>query len=111
MSELARIPDTAALAWTPHDPLYVFFNPQWIGLNAAGRNLGNEALIFHEALHGFTGLTDDQLLTALRWPWLDSSCKVNISIQRDVLERSPGLNSFVRMICARPPYPAQPPNP
>jgi hypothetical protein len=30
-----------------------------------GQNLGNEGLIFHEALHGFAGLGDDELLRRL----------------------------------------------
>ncbi len=44
---------TAAVTWTPPNPLYVFFNPALIGVQAAGRNLGNEALVFGDQTIGF----------------------------------------------------------
>ena len=59
-------------------------------------------MIFHEALHGLTGLTDDVLLEALGWSKLHPSCKVNVTIQSDVLVHSVDLNPFVRMPCAWP---------
>ena len=95
---------TAAVTGTPHNPLYVFFNPALIGVQAAGRNLGNEALVFHEALHGLTGLSDQSLLIALGWPFMQPSCTINVVIQRDVLVFAPGLDAYVAMTCARPPY-------
>jgi len=47
------------------NPLVVFFRPSAIALAQDGKNSGNEAMVFHEALHGITNLTDSQLETDL----------------------------------------------
>ena len=52
--KFATDPTLSALAWRRHKPPYVFFRPAHIKLDAQGKNAGNKALIFHEALHGFT---------------------------------------------------------
>ena len=55
----------SALAWRRHTPPYIVSRPAHIKLEAEGRNLGNEALIFHEALHGFTGRHDNEIMVKL----------------------------------------------
>jgi hypothetical protein len=44
-----------------NNPLIVFFRPGAIELSGNGDNTDNEALVFHEALHGFTALSDDAI--------------------------------------------------
>jgi IPT/TIG domain len=43
------------------NPLIVFVRPGAIELSGNGDNTDNEALVFHEALHGFTALSDDAI--------------------------------------------------
>ena len=88
---------TYALAWTPHTPLLVFFDPAAIGLNGEGKNIGNESVIFHEALHGFTGLFDEQILQRLNKPL--PSCNIDKLIREEVLAFAPALNSQVATSC------------
>ena len=74
----------------------MFFDPAFIGLNAEGKNLGNEALIFHDALHGFTSLYELQLRAALG---ASSMCRISTVIQQEVLIHAAGLNSQVGINC------------
>ena len=55
----------SALAVTPSFPLIVFFRPGDISLSSDGANTTNEARVFHEALHGITGLEDNALQSIL----------------------------------------------
>lgn len=55
-----------AVTETPSFPLLVFVSPNDIILDADGANVTNEALVFHEALHGMTGKDDDGLMSVLR---------------------------------------------
>jgi hypothetical protein len=45
--------------------LTVFFNPSNLDKSNFGVNTFNMAIVFHEGLHGFTGMTDGQLQSAL----------------------------------------------
>jgi len=92
-------PAAGALTDTPGDPLLTFFRPQAIGYGGLGRNAGNESLIFHEALHGISGINDGFLLERLGFNALDSSCKVDKKIRLSVLSQSPGLDPEVASPC------------
>jgi len=88
---------TDALTMTPGNPLLTFFRPESIGSSSSGQNLGNEALIFHEALHGFTGLQDDPILTSLGMNWAShASCSITVRIQNAVLSHAVGLDPSVQ---------------
>jgi hypothetical protein len=96
VKELFRNPGLMATAWGGpggHKPLYVFFRPAFIKLNAEGKNIGNEALIFHEALHGFTGLGDNDLLIRFNKPL--PSCNISEYIEENVLAVASGLDPTV----------------
>jgi hypothetical protein len=78
-----------ASAGTPSKPLLVFFRPNAIGFTSLGKNLGNEGMIFHEALHGLTGEDDDTLEKALGIdPNTHASCSITVRIQNSVLIES-----------------------
>ena len=86
-----------ALTSTPSNPLLTFFRPTSLGSSSSGQNLGNEALIFHEALHGFTGQQDDPILTSLGMNWVThGSCSITVRIQKKVLSQSAGLDPSVQ---------------
>ena len=55
-------------------------------------NTGNESAIFHEALHGFTGLYDSTLLSAFGYSQRVGTCNIGVEIQQ-LLQYSPGLNT------------------
>jgi hypothetical protein len=57
--------DTTAATLTPSNPLQTFFRPSAISLTNGGANVLNMATIFHEGLHGKTGLNDANLQNAL----------------------------------------------
>jgi hypothetical protein len=83
-----------AFTWKGLTPPHVFFRPAYIGLEAQGENIGNESLIFHEVLHAWTGLTDDELRESfdhLPAP----SCTITEKIRVEVLAGAPALNSQV----------------
>ena len=44
-----------------NNPLIIFFNPTIIDTSNSGMTIANEALIFHESLHGMANLSDTQL--------------------------------------------------
>ena len=93
---------TDAITDTPHTPLRVFFRPASILYQSLGKNLGNEALIFHEALHGLTGKFDDQLLTDLGYGIPTPSCNISRYIEVNVLAFS-GLDpSTTTSACPSP---------
>ncbi len=85
-------PTSDAIAATPHDPLLAFFRPSSILYPSLGKNLGNEGMIFHEALHGLTGLDDVPILTALKYDSSAASCNISRYIENNVLSQSPGLD-------------------
>jgi hypothetical protein len=90
-----------AAADTPSYPLLVFFRPTSLGFNDSGKNKGNEALIFHEALHGYTRKTDLQILTDLSIPRdiAHGICSITVRIQNDVLDNLPDLDPQVQDPC------------
>lgn len=59
----ANNPGTLAATIGGNDPLIVFFRPSVdaISFQNGGANIDNEAEVFHEALHGFTNLLDNQI--------------------------------------------------
>ena len=87
-----------AVTGTPSNPWRVFFNPSSILFNSLGINLGNEGLIFHEALHGTTGLQDRMTLAhptaqimeklGIHSPSNQPSCTITMYIQENVLSHS-----------------------
>jgi hypothetical protein len=100
--EVARVfqdPDIGAITGTPSNPLLTFFRPDLILFPSSGRNLGNEATIFHEALHGLTGQFDSAtilrpqgLLEKLGFNSNDPICKITRKIEDSVLSKSVGLD-------------------
>ena len=90
---LANNLGAGAVTGTPSNPLLAFFRPSSILYNSSGENLGNEGVIFHEALHGLTGIFDQQLLPDLGVYWLAPSCNVTTYVQKNVLSHSQGLDA------------------
>jgi hypothetical protein len=84
---------TDAETKTPSTPLLTFFRPGSILGDSQGQNQANEGLIFHEALHGFTGKQDGNILTALGYSDQMASCNITIYIQQLVLSFAKNLNS------------------
>jgi hypothetical protein len=78
-----------AMAGLNKKPFLVFVRPEYISFANLGKNLGNEALIFHEALHGFTGLKDKALMIKLGIPVgsgeSQTSCLIDSKIRYFVL--------------------------
>ena len=78
-----------ALSQAPtfYDEMTVFFNPSSVCLNSAGTPQGilNEATVFHEALHGFTGLSDTNLKLAFKIDAGLSSQYITYYIEDNVL--------------------------
>jgi hypothetical protein len=90
----------SALSGTPSNPLLVFIRPSVVLFDNLGQNRGNEALIFHEALHGYTGLNDRGTITVPRGilerlggSFNDESCMIAVIIWNTVLSHSAGLNT------------------
>lgn len=85
---------TDAETGTPSNPLLIFFRPSSIVYESVGQNLGNEGLIFHEALHGMTGKYDLSLLGLLGYQDVTNvaSCNITTYIQQRVLQYSNGLD-------------------
>jgi hypothetical protein len=79
---------------SPGNPLLTFFRPTSILFDATGENLGNEATIFYEALHGWTQLQDLDLLEKFYPPGGQGKriCANIVHIQDYVLSPSPGLD-------------------
>jgi hypothetical protein len=87
-------PDHEAETGTPSNPLLTFFRPSSILDASQGDNLGNEANVFHEALHGITGLEDMQILSILgfKTDLQGASCRISKRIEDTVLRYSEGLD-------------------
>jgi len=100
--------DADAITGTPSTPLLVFFSPQMMlganstGYNNLGKNLGNEGIIFHEALHGFTGQSDFTILDELGLNSLQyASCSISVRIQKKVLLLStPKIDPTIASPCS-----------
>jgi len=61
-----------------------FFDPAGVYLVAAGTPTGilNQALLFHEGLHGYTGHTDGDLLSDFGYdPVNDPSCDITTYLE------------------------------
>lgn len=85
-----------ALTSPKSDPFAVFFRPSGIGFANSSMNQGNEATIFHEALHGITGLKDSEIQARLLLPQVPATCNIDAYIILNVLNFSqpplvPGL--------------------
>ncbi len=92
--------DEDAASATPSYPMLAFFRPSVIGFNNLGRNLGNEGTLFHEALHGITGLTDFEIEEDLGISFADhASCSITVRIQHAVLSQSAGLDPQILATC------------
>jgi hypothetical protein len=79
--------------------LQVLVNPV-IALDDEARNIGNEALIFHEALHGFTNFPDEVLMPKLGVS--GQTCGVEALIKDFVLPFAvPPINPYVAWNCPR----------
>ena len=93
---------TDAITATPHDPLWTFWRPSSVLFSSLGKNLGNAGAIFHEALHGFTGLYDrnpvsrDALIEKLGIDDSPASCWITKYIQANVLSFQ-GLDQTVNI--------------
>jgi Bacterial Ig-like domain (group 2) len=91
---------TDAVTGAPSNPFLSFFRPTSIGYTSLGENLGNEGTIFHEALHGMTGLQDWQILDDLGMNSLTHpSCSISLRIQNSVLKDLPGLDQTNTWTC------------
>jgi hypothetical protein len=91
-----------AITVTPSEPLQSFWQPTYtapgptdsgfgVGINPAslGVNIYNESNLFHEALHGFTGLDDQELQTSLGLPQSSDTTNISIYIKNNVLASCP----------------------
>jgi hypothetical protein len=88
-----------ALTVTPSAPFMSFWQPKFtsprptelvgVGLdpNNNGVNIFNESNLFHEALHGITGLYDDDLLKTFEKPL--PSENITIYIMKNILSKCP----------------------
>jgi hypothetical protein len=90
---LENNPDEEASTRTPSYPQLTFFRPNSILDASQGRNLGNESMIFHEALHGVTGKFDYQILEIFGLNGVNTpSCNISNIIENSVLSYSAGLD-------------------
>jgi hypothetical protein len=64
-SYFANNPDDSAATETPSYPFLTFLRPSSIETTNSGKTIDNEALLFHEALHGMTGLYDEAPVASL----------------------------------------------
>jgi hypothetical protein len=78
-----------AITETPSWPFTVFFRPSSIETVNDGKTLENEAMFFHEALHGFTAKSDLSLLDGFGYKQSDPSQKVTDYIREYVLSSCP----------------------
>ncbi len=100
-------PDDTALTVSPSWPLKIFWQPSYtpaksdadqgfgVGINPnpnnSGVNIFNEAILFHEALHGRTGKWDAQIQLILGLPSPASSENISIYIKNIVLGYCPSF--------------------
>uniref|UniRef100_Q01V11 Cell surface receptor IPT/TIG domain protein n=1 Tax=Solibacter usitatus (strain Ellin6076) TaxID=234267 RepID=Q01V11_SOLUE len=87
-------PTSDAETGTPSSPLLTFYGASAIVYQNLGINLGNEGLIFHEALHGLTGKQDPTIMGLLGYTAVfnTASCNITNYIQQRVLKFSIGLD-------------------
>jgi hypothetical protein len=87
-------PSEDAETGTPSNPLLTFFRPPSVVYSSLGNNLGNEGTVFHEALHGLTGIQDASILTVFgyRDVFNTPSCNITTYLQNRVLQHSNGLD-------------------
>ena len=88
-----------AVTGMPSSPLLTFFRPNASGFSSLGQNLGNEGVIFREALHGFTGKYDGTIEEALGINISLPSCTITVLIQNKVLKHSSGLDQTIQSPC------------
>jgi hypothetical protein len=69
--------------------------PSFILYDNLGMNLGNEGTIFHEALHGYTGQFDSQLMSDFDIKDSQPICEITTYLQNKVLLGLPGINPAV----------------
>jgi len=91
---MEKNPDTSALTETPGVPQLTFWRPSSIVPASQGKNIGNEADVFHEAIHGLYGLKDDAVLSLLGYTTdlSGASCRISVYIEQNVLTYSVGLD-------------------
>jgi hypothetical protein len=93
-------PKEQAATWKAKRPAVIFFDPCAIRMSAFGRNSGNEALIIHEALHGYPAVTDFNLQAALGLPgFLAPSTNISDYIHEHVTSHWPGLDQTTVHTC------------
>jgi len=81
--------DTTAATLSPSSPLQTFFRPSTISLANGGINLFNMSVIFHEGLHGKTGLTDSDLQKALGCKQQDDTRNITWYMEQFVSSTAP----------------------
>lgn len=96
-SNLTNTVDTV----TPSYPFKSFWRPSYtppapgqifgIGIDPSnnGVNISNESNFFHEALHGMTGLYDDQIQSTLGIPVSSDTSNISLYIRDNVLSQCP----------------------
>jgi hypothetical protein len=98
-----------AVTVTPSEPLKSFWQPAYtppgpadngfgVGIDPSanrtgvpGANIQDESNLFHEALHGLTGLYDSDLLTDLGFGSGASPVNISIYIMNNVLDSCPSF--------------------
>ena len=90
---IAADPDRGAVSALSSARLLTFFRPSFILFPNSGENIGNEATLFHEALHGYTGIPDMSLLDRFYKNSSPPSCNISTYIADNVLQYSAGLDS------------------
>jgi hypothetical protein len=91
--------DVDAKTRTPGKPFLSFIRPSSILFPNLGRNIDNESLIFHEALHAYTGLFDHftilrprGLMERLDMNVNQPTCAISQVIAIDVLSHAAGFD-------------------
>jgi hypothetical protein len=82
-----------AITATPSYLLKIFFKPTALINVQNGSNsiLSDtvQSLVYHEALHGYTGLTDEVILTDFGYPVIAASSSISSYLETNVLEYCP----------------------
>jgi hypothetical protein len=80
---------TAAATIPNKRPLTTFFNPDLLVTQDGGRNLTMMGRIFHEGLHGFTGINDPGLQTRFGCMTVDPYQTQNLTVYLGQFVRTP----------------------
>ncbi len=89
-SDGTHICNTAALTCSGYKPmLRVFWDPRAISFANNGKQDLNIATVFHEALHGFTAYSDEQLQSYLGCTSQDDTRNISYYLKQFVLEKAP----------------------